>query len=405
MLEKQLEMRENVSERLFDADSYIQCFSAKVVSCVSDGENGWYAVLDRTAFFPEGGGQSGDRGFLNEVRVLDTVEKDGVICHRIGEALAAGTTVQGQIDFSERFDKMQQHTGEHILSGIVSRLYGYHNIGFHLGAESTTLDFDGELSAEQVKETEELVNRAVFDDLPVKVIYPEREELPKLSYRSKIEIEGRVRLVEIEGTDLCACCAPHVRRTGEVGLVKILSCERHRGGCRLTIVCGGRALADYRQKQKITGQVSVCLSAKPEKITEALKHLRGQQQKLREQLNRVQALYLQEKLANVSAEDRFVCIFEEGLDPAAVRNFVNAAMEKCSGICGAFNGSGGDGYHYILGSSTVDVRGTAKALNERFSGKGGGKPQMVQGSVRGSEEEIRRFLENTGGKEDDLSKY
>lgn len=380
-------------ERLFDTDAYLDCFEAKVRSCVPDGDNGWCAVLDRTAFFPEGGGQSGDRGFLDDVRVLDTFEKDGEVFHRISAPLQEGRTVCGKIDFAERFDKMQQHTGEHILSGIVNRLYGYHNVGFHLGAEITTLDFDGELTSVQIKDLEELVNRKVFADIPVKILYPDKEALASLTYRSKIEIEGQVRLVEIPGTDLCACCAPHVRRTGEVGSVKILSCERHRGGCRLTIVCGMRALKDHQQKQEIIGKASAALSAKPEKIAEALVHAQEQQQKLREQLNRVQTRYLQEKLRGIPDNASYAVIFEEGLDPIAVRNFVNAAMEKCSGISGAFVGSDETGYHYILGSRTMDVRNAAKELNERFSGKGGGKRQMVQGSVSGSKEEIENALQ------------
>lgn len=393
MTEKQLRNQKTATKRLFEEDSSRKEFQAVVVSCENAGESVWNVVLDRTAFFPEGGGQAGDTGWLDEIPVIDTVEKDGVIFHKVTAPLETGVQVQGHLDFQERFSKMQQHTGEHILSGIVHRIYGYDNVGFHLGAEITTLDFNGELTAEQVQDVEVKVNEAIFANLPVLVHYPSKEELENFDYRSKIEIEGQVRLVEIPGVDLCACCAPHVKFTGEVGILKILSCERHRGGCRLSIVCGMRALLDYQQKQQMTGKVSALLSAKPEKLDEAVQHLQEQQQKLREQLNRIQNIYLQEKLEKIHAQDSCVCIFEESMDSIAMRNFVNGAMERCGGICGAFLGNEKEGYQYILGSSTKNVREIAQILNAQFQGKGGGKPQMVQGSLKGTEAEIRACLE------------
>ncbi len=381
------------TEKLYDQDSYLQEFQATVVSCEQKNENIWRVVLDKTAFFPEGGGQTGDIGWLNDIAVTDTREKAGVIYHEAKAPLEVGAQVAGKIDFAARFDKMQQHTGEHILSGIVCATYGYNNVGFHLSSEITTLDFDGELTTEQVHELEIRVNQAIHENIPVQVKFPTKDELAEMEYRSKIEIEGQVRIVEIPGIDRCACCAPHVKTTAEVGLLKIQSCDRHRGGCRLTIVCGMRALKDYQQKQESVGKVSAALSAKPEKIAEAVEHLQEQQAKLREQLNRIQAMYLQEKLEKIHTEDKCVCIFEEALDSIAMRNFVNGAMERCNGICGAFIGNERSGYHYILGSKTMDVREISKQLNTKFNGKGGGKPQMVQGSLSGCEEEIRSVLE------------
>lgn len=393
MQEKHLITQYKMTERLFDTDSYLKEFQATVLGCEQKNEGTWRVVLDRTAFFPEGGGQTGDTGWLNEIAVVDTREKDGVIFHETKAPMEVGMQVVGKIDFAARFDKMQQHTGEHILSGIVCSTYNYNNVGFHLSSEITTLDFDGELTAEQVCELEFKANQAIQENIPVQVKLPTKEELAMLEYRSKIEIEGQVRIVEIPEIDRCACCAPHVNTTAEVGLLKIQSCDRHRGGCRLTIVCGMRALRDYQQKQDSVGKVSAALSAKPEKIAEAVEHLREQQTKLREQLNHIQAMYLQEKLEKISAEDRYVCIFEEALDSIAMRNFVNGAVERCNGICGAFIGNDEKGYHYILSSKSVDVREIAKQLNAQFHGKGGGKPQMVQGSLNGCAEEIRSELE------------
>ena len=387
-------MQERMTEKLYDTDSYLKEFQATVLSCEQKNENTWRVVLDKTAFFPEGGGQTGDSGWLNDVEVTDTREKAGVIYHETKASLEGGTQVAGKIDFAARFDKMQQHTGEHILSGIVCSTYNYNNVGFHLSSEITTLDFDGELSTEQVRELEIRVNQAIHANIPVQVKFPAKDELADMEYRSKIEIEGQVRIVEIPEIDRCACCAPHVKTTAEVGLLKIQSCDRHRGGCRLTIVCGMRALMDYQQKQESVGKVSAALSAKPEKIAEAVEHLQEQQAKLREQLNHIQAMYLQEKLDKIHTEDQCVCIFEEALDSIAMRNFVNGAMDRCDGVCGAFIGSDKSGYHYILGSKELDVREISKQLNVKFSGKGGGKPQMVQGSLNGTKKEILETIES-----------
>ena len=383
-----------MTEKLYDKDSYLKEFQATVVSCEQKNATTWRITLDKTVFFPEGGGQTGDSGWLNDVKVADTREKNGVIYHETKAPLEVGTKVAGKIDFAIRFDKMQQHTGEHILSGIVCSTYNYNNVGFHLSSEITTLDFDGELSEEQVRELEIRVNQAIHENIPVQVKFPTKAELAEMDYRSKIEIEGQVRIVEIPGIDRCACCAAHVKTTAEVGLLKIQSCDRHRGGCRLTIVCGMRALKDYQQKQESVGKVSAALSAKPEKIGEAVEHLQEQQAKLREQLNHIQAMYLQEKLDKIHAEDQCICIFEEALDSIAMRNFVNGAMERCDGICGAFIGNDEKGYHYILGSKELDVREISKQLNAKFNGKGGGKPQMVQGSLNGTKKEILEEIEN-----------
>lgn len=388
---KEIAQEQCETEKLFYQDSHMQEFDAVVLAC-EERKDGFGIVLDRTAFFPEGGGQFGDTGWLNEMPVIDTKEKKGIIYHVTGTAMEVGTKVHGKLDFAKRFDRMQQHTGEHILSGIVHSLYGYDNVGFHLGEELTTLDFNGELTKEQVQDVEIQANQAVFANLPVKILYPDKAALAELDYRSKIEIEGQVRIVEIPGVDLCACCAPHVDTTGEIGLIKILSCNRHRGGCRMVMVSGMRALMDYQHKQHSVTEVSVALSAKPENIADAVLRVKKQQMKLRENLNRIQATYLKEKLDAVSSKDTAVLIFEEELDTPAVRNFVNDAMGISDGICGAFVGNDQDGYHYIIGSNKKDVRVLARVLNEQFNGRGGGKPEMVQGSLMGDEAAIRAAI-------------
>ena len=254
MIEKQMTSGGEETKKLYYEDSHRKEFKATVLSCeerltAKGKKDGYAVVLDQTAFFPEGGGQFGDRGWIDDVEVYDTHEKGGIILHYTKMPVEAGTTVTGKLDFAERFSRMQEHSGEHIVSGIVHRLHGYDNVGFHLGSENTTLDFNGELSEEQLLEVERLANEAVFADLPVQISYPSREELKTLDYRSKIEIEGQVRLVEIPGVDICACCAPHVTHTGEIGMIKFIACDRHRGGCRVTMLAGIRALKDYQEKQ------------------------------------------------------------------------------------------------------------------------------------------------------------
>lgn len=397
MVEKQMTSGGEETKKLYYEDSHMKEFTATVLSCeerltAKGKKDGYAVVLDQTAFFPEGGGQFGDRGWIDDVEVYDTHEKGGVILHYTKTHVEAGKTVTGKLDFAERFSRMQEHSGEHMVSGIVHRLHGYDNVGFHLGSENTTLDFNGELSEEQLLEVERLANEAVFADLPVQISYPSKEELKTIDYRSKIEIEGQVRLVEIPGVDLCACCAPHVNHTGEIGMIKLISCDRHRGGCRVTMLAGVRALKDYQEKQAQVTAVSVALSAKPDKIGEAVLRLKEQQEATRFQLNRMQAIYLEQKLASISPEDKTALLFEEDLDNVAVRNFVNSAVERFDGICAAFVGTDEKGYRYILGSKTKDVRELAKELNSRFAGKGGGKPEMVQGSLTGAEAEIRAAI-------------
>ncbi len=390
MEEKHLEQGGAV--RLYEKDSHLSEFRAAVLAC-EPYEKGYRVSLDQTAFFPEGGGQSGDRGWLDGVEVFDTQEdKSGVIWHLTKEPVPVGTEAEGRLDYELRFSRMQQHTGEHIVSGLAHSLYGYDNVGFHLGEELTTLDFNGELSGEQILELERRANQAVWENIEVQVRYPDDRELENLEYRSKIQIEGQVRIVSIPGYDMCACCAPHVKRTGEIGLIKLIGCERHRGGCRVTMVCGGRALKDYQEKQRGVGEVSAELSAKPDQIGEAVRRLKEQQARTQEHLNRIQAVYLAEKLEQIRPGQQNVCIFEEELDNIAVRNFVNGAMERCPGICAAFVGTDDAGYRYILGSRNVDLRVFVKELNARFQGRGGGKPEMVQGSLTGSRDEIEKMI-------------
>lgn len=388
-----------MTEKLFYEDSYIKEFQARVLSC-RERNGGYQAVLTRTVFFPEGGGQSADTGFLytkegEEIRVTDVHEKDGVVYHHISQPVQEGTEVRGKLDFQERFSKMQQHTGEHILSGLVNRHFGYRNVGFHLGTQEVTMDYDGVLTEEDLRQIEYEANEAVAENIPVKVLYPSKEELKNITYRSKIEIEGQIRIVQIPGYDSCACCAPHVKETGSVGLIKIVGAVHYKGGMRVSILCGFRALEDYRMKERNVTEISNLLSAKQEDTAQAVKHLGQELNRQKEKNKALQERYVALCLENIRKNadpEENIFLFEEELDPGARRDFVNKGMEMTRGLAGVFVGTDDSGYQYVLGSRRPDIQETGKKLNARFQGKGGGRPPMIQGSLKGNEQEIREFL-------------
>lgn len=389
-----------MTEQLYYQDSYIKDFEAVVLSCIPNG-NHFEAVLDRTAFFPEGGGQCADTGVLHienrKIKVFDVQERNGEIIHFIDEEILPGQTVIGELEFQERFSKMQQHTGEHIISGIVHRRFGYENVGFHLGKEEVTMDYDGPLTGEELRSVEYEANQVVAENREIKAYFPSTEELEKIPYRSKKELQGKIRIVEIQDCDICACCAPHVQTTGNVGQIKITNAIRYKGGMRLWIACGMRALEDYNQKEASVVQISNMLSAKQQEVTEAVKRLTEEIQQLKEKAAKMQERlvmgYLEsEKAVLKENPNANLLLFEKELDTMAMRNFVNAGMELTKGVCGAFVGDEKQGFRYVLGSSG-DIREIGKKLNAAFQGKGGGKPPMIQGSLVGEEEKIREFLE------------
>ena len=380
------------TEKLYYTDSHMSKFHAQVLDC-RDTEKGPAVILDRTAFFPEGGGQQADTGSLGAVKVLDVHEKEGEILHYCDGPLMPGERVEGRLDAEQRLVRMQNHSGEHVVSGLAHKLFGCENVGFHMGEDFVTIDFDRELSREQLMEIETLANRAVREDLPVSCTFPEPEVLKSLEYRSKLELTENVRIVEIPGVDRCACCAPHVERTGEIGLIKVLDWERHRGGLRLSLACGMLALRDYRVKQENISAISQALSSKRHETAAAVERLLQEQQKSKE---RIAALSLE--LARYMAEDREetegnICVFDSVLDEVALRELVNLLMEKCRGIAAAFSGDDRRGYRYIMGSRELDMRSLAKELNSLIEGRGGGKARMIQGSASASAAAIAAVFE------------
>lgn len=385
-----------MTERLYYADSKMKFFKARVTSC-EESKDGWAVTLDRTAFFPEGGGSPGDSGHIGDAIVRDTQEKAGEVIHYVNQALDVGAEYDCAIDWELRFRRMQNHSGEHILSGLVHKKYGYNNIGFHMGKDVVTIDFDGELNWEQLMQLEHEANLIVAENRGIIASFPPEEVLKKLEYRSKLELTENVRIVEIEGVDMCACCAPHVVSTAEIGMIKILDSERRRRGgegVRINMLCGLDAYEYISDIQSNNTETSMLLSARRNETAAAVRHLAEERDRLKArtvELSRELALC---KAEAISPTEGNICIFDSVLDEPALRLLVNEAVKKCGGVAAVFSGSDDTGFRYIIGSRSVDLRSAAKEINAAISGRGGGRPEMIQGNCTARAETIQKFLSN-----------
>lgn len=378
------------TEKLFYQDAYLQETTAKVLEC-RKGKHGYGIVLDRTCFYPEGGGQPGDRGTLNGIPVTDTHEKDGMVLHYTDSPLEPGTEVTAVIDWARRFDLTQQHSGEHMVSGVVHRIYGYDNVGFHMGADMVTIDFSGELTEQQLREVETEVNQRIWLDDAVKCWYPSPEELKEIPYRSKKELTGKVRIVEFPGADICACCGTHVAHTGEIGLVKIVSVEKFHSGVRVEMLSGGRALRYLTAVQDQNRQVSQLLSAKVMETAKAVKNLTDEAERLRQQVYAMENAQFAAKAEQLRGQGN-VLVKLDGLSADGVRRAAIAIQETCGGRAAVFSGNEENGYKYAVGEPDGNLRDWVKELNGALHGRGGGKPGFVQGSVAAKWDEIVAFM-------------
>ncbi len=377
---------------LYNEDAYQNSFDAKVLSCEKDGD-GYRITLDGTAFFPEQGGQYADEGTIGTAKVTDAHLRDGIVYHTADQPLCIGVTYHCEIDFSKRYDRMKNHTGEHIVSGYLHTAFGYENVGFHLNDDFMTLDTSGMLTPSQLSEVEAFANRTVQDNLPVVVSYPEGEALAALAYRSKLDLTEDVRIVTIPGVDVCACCAPHVRTTGEVGVIKIIDAIRYKGGMRLTLLCGERAIRDYQRKHDIASEIAVALSVKPEEAMDGVTRLQNQITALKNELAAAKRELLQYKIDALPETDGNLCMFEKDADNNALRAMVNAGLTKCKGICAAFSGNDTDGYLFVIGAEGIPLRARAKEITAALSGRGGGSDAMISGTLKADAQTIRAYIE------------
>ncbi len=382
------------TEKLYYQDPCLREFTGTVLSCeaVIDA---WKVILDRTAFYPEGGGQPADHGILRtsagEVRVTDVHEKDGVIFHICDKPVETGEAITGIPDWSRRFDHMQQHSGEHIISGILCGLYHCNNVGFHLGAETVTIDYDTDITWEQALKAEQKANETIWANQPVNISFPSPEELASLNYRSKKALTGQVRIVTFPGADCCACCGTHVDSAGQVGLIKVLSCQKFREGVRMEILCGQRALrylsAVYEQDRAIGQRLSV----KPLETSAAVERL---EQELTAAKTRMAGLE-QTAFAAVAAEHAGkgnVVLFQSPMKSDSVRRLADMTAKSCGGLAAVFAGEETAWSYALVQSSGDDISALVKSLNQALHGRGGGRNGFAQGSVQAPKEEIAQFF-------------
>ena len=386
-----------MTERIYEKNGDIFDFYAEVTGC-TEADGGFEIILDRTAFFPGGGGQNPDSGVLicgdRTVRVTSAAERDGVHLHLTDSPLPAGSAVRGVLDTEKRFCRMQNHSGEHILSGLAFSMFGCNNVGFHMSEDdggnvvSVTVDFDRELDGEELMRLETEANRAVARNIRFDCFFPSPEELAAMPYRSKKELSGAVRLVCAEGVDLCACCAPHVSRSGQIGEIKIIGAMRYKGGMRLTVCCGASALRDHRARLAATDKISALLSVKddslPEGVTRLLEAAENEKRTVRELRSALcDRIFESETARDLPHGARM--IFEPLLDQAARRALAQRVAEYADCICIIFSGTDGL-YDYTAAApekraESCFLRALASDMREALGGSGGGNGTVINGRV------------------------
>lgn len=375
--------------KLYENDSYIKEFTATVLSC-EEKNDAYYVVLDKTAFFPEGGGQDADKGKIGEADILDVQIENDVIYHKVNKAFNENEKVDCILDWETRFSRMQNHTGEHIVSGVIHSVFGYNNVGFHMNDTLVTLDVDGPLNDEDIKRIELKSNRAIYDNKNIKAIYPSASELPNYDYRSKLDITEGVRLIEIEDYDLCACCAPHVAKTGEIGIIKIIGYIPYKKGTRIEMICGLLAFNDYSNLHTTNKAVMNMLSAKRFEIAESVERIQIELSNTRAETKK-----LLSELATLKMEkhiiDNKICVFVDGVSYEELRNCSNSLIEEFE-YCYLFSNTDADNYIYVVSSKENNVREEVQKLNKAFNGKGGGRDTYAQGKITASKNDILHYL-------------
>ena len=379
-----------MTEKLYYKDAYINEFEATVLSCEKEKDL-YKIVLDKTAFFPEGGGQTSDVGIIGDAVVTDVQEKEDIIFHYADKAVQG--TVLCKLDFEKRFDKMQNHSGEHLVSGLSHKLFGTENVGFHLADDVVTLDTSFPLTKEQILKLEQEVNNAIYANVNINCFIPAPEELETLNYRAKLDLKENVRIVDIEGYDACACCAPHVKQTGEIGIIKVIDSMNWKGGTRLTILCGNRALAHYKQTYDTVKAISNLFSAKQDTLFEFVSNYAEETEKRKGELAQAD-LERARLIASVTTEtDQSIVIKDDCLKNDGMRELVNLLKDKTNRCVCVLSGEE-NAYRYILGASDLPLRTLIKDINQKLNGKGGGNGQMVQGTFNASYSDIEQVIKS-----------
>jgi len=379
-----------MTKKLYDIDSHLFEFTATVIDSYPFAD-GFATILDQTAFFPEGGGQASDVGFLDDAKVYDVQIKDEIIYHYTTKQFEKGAKVNGRIDSCRRFDYMQQHSGEHIVSGVAHSLYGCENVGFHLGADIVTLDFDKPLSKEQILKIEQLANEAIFKNVKFNTYYPDEETLSTLDYRSKKELSGAIRIVEIENTDMCACCAPHVKQAAEIGIIKLLDSEKLRGGVRIEMKCGKRALDDFNEKYDNVRKISSALAVRQNEVALGVDRLLEGIKELKYKITGLKKQIIESKVAVFENKAEKTCIFEADLEIKELQIFADSLYKAYGGIRAVFSPAD-NGFSFAVCGESDALDDFFKTFKAEFTVRGGGRNGMVQGTVIATEKELQDFI-------------
>ena len=384
------------TEKLYYTDPFLTTFTAKVLSCEA-GKGGYLVTLDRTAFYPEGGGQPADHGTLGGIAVTDVHEKDGVVIHTVEKAVEIGENVTGSIDWARRFDHMQQHSGEHILSGILCHNYHCDNVGFHLGADTVTIDYNTDISWEEALAAEYQANQVIWADAPVEITYPSPAELEQLDYRSKKALTGKVRIVTFPEADCCACCGTHVLRAGQVGIIKVLSCQKFRSGVRMEILCGERAWRYLSGTYDQAHAVGQHLSVKPLEAAAAVERLTEELTAAKARMAELEGEVFSHKAHEYCGKGDVVLV-EPPLRPDGVRRLADAVAKECGGLAAVFAGEDGRYNYALVRADGADIAPLVKSMNAALTGRGGGRSGFAQGSVQADADTIHAFFNNFAGK-------
>ena len=377
------------TEKLYYADPFLTDFTATVLDC-QPGKNGYLVTLDRTAFYPEGGGQPADHGVLDGAVVTDVHEKNSVILHNVDRAVEIGKTVTGAIDWERRFDHMQQHSGEHICSGLICQRFHCDNVGFHMGADIVTIDFNADISWEELLEIEAQANQYIYEDHSIDIQFHRGAELEAIDYRSKKALEGDVRIVAFPGADCCACCGTHVMRSGQVGLVKFLSVQKFRDGVRIELLSGKRAHRYLSECWAQDVRIAQALSVKPNASFAGVERVLAELSALKQRCAKLEeSVFAQTAVQYEGKGD--VLLFEDEMSGDSLRKLCDAVTNHCGGRCAVFAGADG-AYKYAIGHVGGDLRELTKKMNAELNGRGGGKPNFVQGSVAAARGAIEAFF-------------
>lgn len=379
-----------MTEKLFDNGLLFE-FEAKVLS-VRQVEDEYWVELDRTAFAPDGGGQLSDIGTIDGVLIFDVTLDDGSIFHICDEEFEVGATVSCKIDIKRRMRHIQNHSGEHIVSGIIYNEYGFNNVGFHLGSEDVTMDVDGEITKEMLRRVEKLANEAVVKDLEVKAVYPKPEELEEMFYRSKLDLKDNVRVVVIDGLDACACCAPHVSRTGQIGMIKLISCMRYKGGTRIHLKCGFDALDEFNAEYDRALAISNMVSLPRESIAEGVKKLMDDISGYKHEIYGLKQKIISMKIESVKPQNGKIVYVDDGMDMSELRTFVSSKLHECERLCAAFSGNDEEGYTFVMGYTGEDFNGFVRSTLAGLGGNGGGKAPFAQGKAKCKKSDIEALL-------------